>query len=812
VSSSARSTEICDTRRVGSPWWRTLRDERLSSNDFTRYCAVLLVAVAIFATWRLSGVTLWEAVRFVGFEFFYTLLPGCLLYVLLSPKPGRLLRVVTIGWPCGYAMEVGWFALTAALRMRGVFALLPLIAVVTMGPFLVMRGRRYLKRSRHALNGRSGGSESLVVAAAISAALVLLAFTFFAPAPLPTHAHSVVYDTDSVFDISLAAEARHHWPITEPWVAGQPLHYYTGVFIHIAAVNQVTGVALSTVVLRLLPSVMLLVVALQLWSLGRSIGRSRWTGPVAVILLLVAEDLNLDPTHTNVFHVNPFNQFSLSPSFAFGVLFFLGLLELIQSRFLTGDAIHSLAGRLSPGSLPVGTRRAMVMVALLVLGCGAAKTFAAAVFIGGLGVFWLWCVMTARAGRLLLYCFVLSIGCIGAIYFGMLAGGTASTLTLHPLDFITEGNTLARTKIALQPLIGHSSVWIVPVVAAAPVIAICLFAPLLGALWLPRSRDIVSTPVVLCLSMFLVGVAAYILLSAPGGVEGVFLVYGYIALVPVAAIGLINLWSSISTSARREMACACGVVFLLGLALAILTQILTLTGRTRDGWYLFAYGVVAGGIAIMAVRHARLFVPITSSRLGRVIACCIPLLVACGFIKPVTLTAVGAWKAVLHKQASVVDSMANYGMTAGLYSGLVWVREHTTDCDVLAVNNHFTAAQEASSAYFYYSAFTERRVFLESWFYTPNGTRVAQPFPARLKLNTAAVSLGEPIALRELGEDGVSYVLVDKLHGGGVPEPASTSRLVFSNGALDVYRLPDASSAHPTQRECGAVTLGRVAA
>lgn len=777
--------------------------------------AVLLVLTTLLATWCLSDVTLGEAGRFIAYELCYTLLPGCLLYVLLSPTPGRWLRIVTIGWPCGYALEVGWFAITAALDIRAAFALLPLIVVAIASPYLFVRGRRYLNTSFRNpgsrdgfASGRDRGLDGLVVAIAISIALVVLAFTFFAPAPLPAHAHNVVYETDSVFDISLAAEARHHWPLTEPWVAGQSLHYYTGVFIHIAAINQVTGVALSTVVLRLLPSVMLLLVALQLWSLGRSIGRSRWTGPVAVVLLLVAEDINLDPTHTNIFHVNPFNQFSLSPSFAFGAPFFLGLLELIQSRLLRGDSAGAHAGWRSLRSPPAGTRRALVMVALLVLGCGAAKTFAVADFIGGLGIFWLWYAIRARLDRLLACCLVLSVACIGVIYLLMLSGGMASTLHVHPFDFATAGNTLARTRIALQSLTGHSGAWILLIAAGAPVITVCLLAPLIGGVWLVRSRDAVTPSVALLLSMFLAGVIGYVMLGAPGGVEGDFLLYGYLALTPVAAIGLIDLWSHIPRHARRGMASAAACVFALGLTLAILTQIVTFTGHIRDGWYAFAYGAIVAGIVIMVVSRSHLFMPAISSRLGRVVACCVPLLVVCGFVKPATLTAVGAWKTALSKRMSVADSAASYGMTAALYDGLVWVRLHTTSCDVLAVNNHVNATHASLSAFFYYSAFTERRVFLESWYYTPNGTRVAQPFPLRLKLNTEAISYGAPRALQELGEVGVSYVLVDKLHGGAPSEPASVSRLVFDNSALKVYRLSAGGGAAQARRECGAVAWG----
>jgi hypothetical protein len=91
--------------------------------------------------------------------------------------------------------------------------------------------------------------------------------------------------------------------------------------------------------------------------------------------------------------------------------------------------------------------------------------------------------------------------------------------------------------------------------------------------------------------------------------------------------------------------------------------------------------------------------------------------------------------------------------------------------------------------YFYYSAFTERRVLFESWIVASQGGG-EQPYPALYALNSAATLHADPAAVRELARMGVTYILIDKTHGGGgVREPANVSRLVFSNGALDVYRI-----------------------
>jgi hypothetical protein len=97
--------------------------------------AAALLAATLTSVWLISGVPIGDILRFVAFEALYVVLPGCLLYLLLSsdtPVPGVWLRVLAIGWPVGYAVEIGSFALTAALHVRGVFTFLPLISAVVL--------------------------------------------------------------------------------------------------------------------------------------------------------------------------------------------------------------------------------------------------------------------------------------------------------------------------------------------------------------------------------------------------------------------------------------------------------------------------------------------------------------------------------------------------------------------------------------------------------------------------------------------------------------------------------------------------------
>jgi 4-amino-4-deoxy-L-arabinose transferase-like glycosyltransferase len=776
--------------------------------------AILLLLGTILGAWICSRVSIAFVAQFVSFELLYTLIPGCALYLLLSPAPGGRLRTVAVGWSLGYAIEVGAFALTAGLHARGAFTFLPLVALLAVAPLLPRASGRERLRGCFRLGRRGGAvraaagelSDFVPVLAAVAAATLLLAFTFFAASPLPEHARSVAYGEDNVFDVTLAAEARHHWPITESWIAGQPLRYYTGVFIHAAAINQVTGVPLATVFFRMLPTTMFLIAALQLWALGRSVGRSRWIGPLAAVLLLVTQDVNLNPTQSQVFHIDPFTQFPLSPSFAFGIPFFLGALLLIQSRFAATTAVTGAPdpAAVSDCARRTGTAGWLTMVGVLSAGAAAAKAFGAFDLLAGLALYWLWRTARGRGSRELTCALATCAAAIVAIYFLMIAGGGSATLGVSPLNFLHEGDTLARATVLAKRIAGPSLYWLV-LAAGSGVLAVCLLAPLLGAGWLIWRERGVSDSIALLVCVFVVGLGAYVLLGAPGGVEGVFLVYGYIALVPVAAKGLVRLWSETPVLVKRGLLRACGALLALGLAIATLTPALALSGTARYAWFALAYGSVAAGIALTVWRFQGRYA--IASRPARVVACCIPLVSALALVKPVTLAGSGALKTLAGKPTSRADTPSEYGMTAPLYRGLLWVRAHTTPCDVLAVSNHFENAKHDASVYFYYSAFTERRVFLESWRYTAGGQYGGLPYPARLALNNAAVARGEPAALRQLQRDGVSYVLIDKTHGGGAPEPPSVSKLIFANSALDVYRLlPPSFAVSHVPRGCATIT------
>lgn len=764
--------------------------------------ALPLVAFTLISVWHISGVATGEIARFLAFEALYVVLPGCLLYLLLGREvsfSGERLRLLAIGWPLGYAMEIGAFALTAAVGVRDAFAFLPLLVAVSLGPAVLYRRRRMfaLPRTvalwRRGMGGFDWGVESTVGAIAIVTALVLLAVRTFATVPLPGHDASLFYFVDNVWDISMATEALHHWPIVQPYLAGHPLRYYLGVFIHVAAIKQVTGVSPSTAIFRLLPATSIVVAMLQFWCLGSLLCRSRWAGPVTVGLLLVLENLKLYPTHTKVFGVALFSEFTGSPTYGLGVVLLLGVLILFRVELLGMGASANASKRLSRGSIGP-----LALLAILILGVGAVKSTAMATFVGGLGVFWLWQLLRGHLDWLLTFCMAVTLACFAAIYFLMLSGSDAPAATLvklAPLDFLKY--TVFKATVASHP-------GTLIMLGAAGVIFLWKVLPVAGILVPLSKRGEWSPYAGLALSVFVVGFVVYFMMGSPGANESYFAWFGYIPLIPLGAAALVDWWGAIEQGMRDSILRIGSSLLILGLIVTGVTQRLSasgeLYGARRILWYGASLALAGTLIALWTLRLERGSPRLWAARVRVLASCCLVTLGVLGSAESVVLAMPDTWRTALDRQVVARDSPSHPGISAALYRGLIWVSKHTGRCDILAVGTPLirqgTGVGIPDSGYFYYSAFSEREVFFESWVMTIQGQHNEQPYPGLYALNDAATEQGNRGAIGELMRRGVSYMLVDRTHGAGASVPAGAGRLEFSNSALEVYRLNGRIGSH----------------
>ena len=262
----------------------------------------LLVAATLAALWLGFGVSLGELVRFAGYELVLVGLPGVLCYRALSPSPGGALRHVAIGWPLGYAIGLGAFALTAALDARDLFPLIPLLAAGVAAVGLRRRATARPSATRPRRTGRAPAARAApagaawAVAAVAVVALVYLARRLLhrdAPARRGGQRQPTTSTTSTTCPWSPRPRTTGRW--STPSVSGEPLRYHVYAYMHLAAVSQVTGIEPSTLLLRLFPAALLVLVTLQVAALGRELRGSAWIGPLAAALVLLVGELDLDP-------------------------------------------------------------------------------------------------------------------------------------------------------------------------------------------------------------------------------------------------------------------------------------------------------------------------------------------------------------------------------------------------------------------------------------------------------------------------------------------------------------------------------------
>ena len=338
----------------------------------------MLVFVGVMGLWLASGVRAADAALFVAYHVTYVIGPGWVVYRLLRPGDTVRVRQLAVGWALGYVIEVLTFAATAAISARWLLSLYPL-AFVALGVGFSARVRA--RPVIAACAGELPSGWGWVVAGLCLLALAFLAVEFFAGAPLPDQVGRVSYGIDTVWYLSLAGEALHHWPVGDPTVSGQPLFYHLFATFDCAAITQVTGIGLPIVFFRLCMVPMVVLAVLGIAVAGAAFGGA-WTGPIAVVLALFVGELNLDP-HVGYKFANEFGDdiVAISPSFLMGAALFAPALALLCEL-----GWRARTPRLSYGALAA--------FALLVIGAAGAKAPTAPVLAAGLALYLLWQAMT----------------------------------------------------------------------------------------------------------------------------------------------------------------------------------------------------------------------------------------------------------------------------------------------------------------------------------------------------------------------------------------------------------------------------------
>ncbi len=708
--------------------------------------AAVSVLVATGVILLATGVSAGELALFALFELAFVLLPGFTAHTALVQGPGGLLSRLSIGAAAGHAILLVWFVVTAAVGARWALWLLPAVALAGC---LALARRGAWTPPLSELTGR----QAVALAGVAVLAVALLGFALFSQAPLPGTVASAAYYQDLMWDLGMAAEALHHWPVTTPAVLGEPLRYHVFAFHEMAATSQQTGIDLPVVSLRLFPVSLLLLLVAQLAHAGWRFTGSAWAGVVAAGLVLFVGDLDMGAGRGEPLLGQYFSGLFLSPTQLLGMILFLPTVVVVA------DLLE--AERLRRGTL--------ALLAILLFGCAGAKASILPVLIGGLAVYALW---TRRLDRqlgvalgLVLLAFVASYV---LLYSGGRGGGDVNLLESAFRSLPGQQLVGVRAGGGIKGALS----W--PI--ATCVTGVALMAALAGLAW-ARAQP-------LLIGLLVTSVVAFLVQDLNGYSQLYFLWYGFTAGALLSAGGLVE-------ALRRGRGQGWQLALAAGVAIGV---VLGLGAPADDTRLMRGYMAVAALLAVALAGYAlwRRRLPAWPGLLAASALLTAGLVDAPADRLPDLASRV-VGDGPVHREA---DPRSERGLSRALFAGLMWVRNNTGEEAVLAVNNHIRRPSEGESRYFYYSGLAERRVFIESWEYADPVVNLdiaavragRHPLAGRVALNDAVYAGEAPGAAAALKRRGVDYVLVDRANA-PPPRKRIPGRVVFRNQALVVYRL-----------------------
>jgi hypothetical protein len=558
--------------------------------------AVLGAAVA---AWLATGVGVGDVCLFAAHELGFVLLPGCFAYAALARRRPGPLKLVAVGYALGSVLEILAFGITAAAHARpALWAYPPVVVAVAVLALRRVHAAGELDRSDPGATTRTGGADWALAGLAIAAiGYILVAYFLFDP--LPTEAGSVVYLPDLVFHLGIAAEALHHWPITDPKVAGLALHYEDFVYMKLAATSQITHIPLPTVLFRLyiLPLVIDLVALLA--CAGRTIGGRRAVGLVTAGLFVFVGALGLDKSDQLAFANTVFFSIYDSPSYLLGLVMFVAALIVLHENLATR---------------PISPSR-WLLLALLLIGCAGSKATILPVLLGGLALYLVWerTVIRSRAGAATIAGFdapaVIGLLVVGVIflatYWLIYAGGNGG-LHFDPPGSVRSMDVIRYAQTRLAGSIGQPAFWVVASVVGVFGFCAAMLAGVPAVLSSHAVRRARSTA--LLLAILIASFVPFLATSQKGGSQNFFTYYGLCAACIVSARGIVLLWDRARPFSRRAaQLLSVSAIAWVGVLLVIALVPGAVLNHPRPGpQYALRFGVplvVVAGLAAWGYRH-----------------------------------------------------------------------------------------------------------------------------------------------------------------------------------------------------------------
>jgi hypothetical protein len=580
-------------------------------------------------------------------------------------------------------------------------------------------------------------------------------------------------NSDSPFQLSLAAELTHHFPPQVPYVAGEPLKYHWMVYNHIASAHWLTGIELDVLTQRVVPFAFLLLTALGAAAVAVVLSGRAVAAPIGAGLAVLAGDLA--PWQWTVtgalYNDSPLSIGQLiSPTQAFSTVLMLPLIAT-TAQFLRRTPERSrgqLAGLLT-------------VAAVLIVVLSITKATALPVYGAGIAAAWLYHLARTRRVDSRSTALGLMVGITYAVNFLVVLGRASQGMAFRPAETY---RTILSLMMAGHPKGVQPNTSVLVIVSAGLLIGWLL--PGIGALLI--RRRIPGDPMAVMLVAALVSaIAATSVLWQFSQAQVFFARSAFIYGVLIATWGLACL-------TRRQLL-AVAPALVLGAAAIYLgrTYKTGVPSACRDSGcldkvfakpLLIALAVTVAGVILLAVvlrASLRTWVALAvAAAIGLTVA---PTLSSLRYVgRPVA--------------GSTYNSIAPGGIEAARF-----IRQRSSPDDLIATNIHChaPAAKVCHTASFWIPGYAERRVLVEGWAYTAkaneDGTSknaLHGPFwdQEKLRINDEAFTAPTRDGLESLRTKyGVRWLLADERVRKMPDELARLAELRFQSGTVRVYQL-----------------------
>lgn len=736
----------------------------------------LIVAVLSF-----YGVPIRDQALFGAYIALGLAVPGVLLIRVLYPGTRTPTEEISLGLALGCALES--FAYIAA-RAGGAPLLVLAWPISTYAAFLAIPRLRGHWRTPARLNAPIWWSWSLAV---IIAGLTLWsAVSVFRHHPLTWPALGAV-SPDVPYHLALIGELKHHLPPTVPMVAGEPLYYHWFVYAHLAATSWITGVEPMVLQLRLGMLPILTAFLILIGTTGRRVTGS-WTAALITIIgtiLVAAPNLYLGRDGPFGWGGLPDTSWS-SPTQTFGALLFAPVVLLLIDLF----------ERRRHGA---GTW--FLLAVFLVAVMGAKASYLPLLAVGLVAVA---AVKAARRQPPLptLMALALTGSCLIYAQF-VLFGRETQGVLIEPFAYMRM-TWLEMTGMGeqVQPPPGA-------ILVLTLMFLLCWFVTWCGVLGLlTRPRLLLRPGVILMLGIGIPALGAILLLVQQGKSQFFFLFSAYPYLVTVTVYGLTTLLRNARISRKSMVSAIIG-----GLIIAYLVPLLCGVEVPLNPGQPSAllYRPYLALLALIASAAVALTIKIGAFRAWALVTV---MLSTIGLTAYASSRVLSSWQFRVTNAAhgTVARPMETPAIPEGALTAGRWLRAHSDPDDLIATNQHCRWGYEnpCSSFQFWAAAFSERRMLVEGWAYTPSNQAQWRPgrslehFPfwdtERLQLNDMAFNSPSATSVQRLKQRyGVRWLFVDERYLDPDSHIGDYAGLCFRAGDYAIYRIPDRPTFVATQ-------------